>query len=386
MKYLTISIFSHFDLKFSFITNHYFFSAVNIEFKLFSNMYSRHVYHRVSEEQRIQIIHRRLNGDTFQTISDCFNINIKTVQAVVTKWNEHRTIQDKPKSGRPPKLDDRTRRRLVRMVQSGEVSTATQLAQVATTELDISISASYAQKMLHEEGLKALHVIPKPLLTDAHKQQRLEFAQAHSHWTVENWKQVIFSDETLITAYAVNPYKIVWTKHVEGLNPRLVVPAVQGGGSKIMVWGCISKYGFHDLALLEGTVNADVYITTLSNHLLPVIRDYFQNEECIFQQDGASIHTAQATRDFIASQHIEVLEWPPHSPDLNIIEHAWHYLKTEIYKSPPATSRANLWNITENTMNTMWNEEITNKITRLYESLPNRIQAIIDAKGANTKY
>jgi transposase len=137
---------------------------------------------------------------------------------------------------------------------------------------------------------------------------------------------------------------------------------------------------------LEGTVNADVYITTLSNHLLPVIRDYFQDEECIFQQDGASIHTAQATRDFIASKDIEVLEWPPHSPDLNIIEHIWYYLKTEIYKSPPATSRANLWNITENTMNTMWNEEITNKITRLYESLPNRIQAIIDAKGANTKY
>ena len=209
MKYLTISIFSHFDLKFSFITNHHFFIVVDIQFKLFSNMDSRHVYHRVSEEERIQIIHRRLNGDTFQTISDCFNINIKTVQAVVTKWNKYHTIQDIPKSGRPLKLDDRTRHRLVRMVQSGEVSTATQLAQVATTELDISISASYAQKMLHEEGLKALHVIPKPLLTDAHKQQRLEFAQAHSHWTVENWKQVIFSDETLITAYAVNPYKIV---------------------------------------------------------------------------------------------------------------------------------------------------------------------------------
>lgn len=203
---------------------------------------------------------------------------------------------------------------------------------------------------------------------------------------MDDWKQVIFSDETVITAYAVNPYKIVWTKHVEGLNPRLVVPAVQGGGSKMMVWGCISKYGFHDLALLEGSVNAEAYITTLTNHLLPVIEDYFQGQEIVFQHDGATIHTAHATRAFLATNNIRVLEWPPHSPDLNIIEHAWHYMKMEIYKLLPAKSKDDLWSKAESIMQTMWNPDMTAKITRLYENMPNRIEAILAADGGNTKY
>ena len=173
---------------------------------------------------------------------------------------------------------------------------------------------------------------------------------------------------------------------MEGLNPRLVVPAVQGGGSKIMVWGCISKCGFHDLALLEGGVNAEVYTTTLTNHLLPVTRDYFQGQEFVFQQDGATIHTAHATRNFLASRNIRVIDWPPNSPDLNIIEHVWRYLKVEVYKLQPATSKGDLWSKVESVMDTMWSEVMTAKITRLYESMPDRIQATISANGGNTKY
>jgi transposase len=340
----------------------------------------------VSEADRVRIIARRERGDTFQAITDEFGINIKTVQAIIAKWNKYHTIQDLDKIGRPPKLDDRTRRHLVRMIENGEASTATQLAQMATTQLNTRVSPRTARRMLHQEGFKALHVIPKPLLSAEHMQKRLEFAQAHTHWTVDNWKQVIFSDETPITAYAENPHKVVWTKHVEGLNPRLIVPAVQGGGPKIMVWGCISKFGFHDLALMEGTVDAEAYITILTNHLLPVVRDYFRGQEFVFQQDGATIHTAYVTRNFLVSKHVRVFDWPPHSPDLNIIEHVWYYLKQEIYKLQPATSKVDLWSKAESVMDIMWSEEMTAKITRLYESMPDRIQAILAANGGNTKY
>lgn len=350
------------------------------------NIDTKGPYRRVSEEERIRVVARRERGDTFQAISDEFGININTVYKIITKWNKHHTIQDIHKLGRPRKLNDRTRRHLIRMVQNGEVSTATQLAHVATTQLNTSISPWTARRMLHEEGLKALHTIPKPLLTEEHERQRLEFAQAHANWTVDNWKQVIFSDETIITAYAVNPHKIVWTKHVEGLNPRLVVPAVQGGGSRIMVWGCISKYGFHDLTLLEGGVDAKAYITTLTDHLLPVFRGYLQGQEFVFQQDNATIHTAHTTRHFLSSNSIRVLDWPPRSPDLNIIEHVWHYLKTEVYKLQHATCKDDLWSKTESVMPTMWSEDMTAKIMRLYESMPNRIQAVISANGGNTKY
>jgi hypothetical protein len=44
--------------------------------------------------------------------------------------------------------------------------------------------------------MKALNIINKPLLTREKKKKRLGFARAHRNWIIEQWKQVIFSDET----------------------------------------------------------------------------------------------------------------------------------------------------------------------------------------------
>ncbi|RYH24756.1 hypothetical protein EON65_16390 [archaeon] len=54
--------------------------------------------------------------------------------------------------------------------------------------------------MLHQERLKAMHIIKEPLLTREHKRRRLEWARAHRDWTVQQWKQVVFSDKTVIPA------------------------------------------------------------------------------------------------------------------------------------------------------------------------------------------
>ncbi|RYH14810.1 hypothetical protein EON65_32970 [archaeon] len=118
------------------------------------------------------------------------------------------------------------------------------------------MSAGTLCNALHDEGLEAMHTIKKSLLTRTHKRKhiRLEFAKAHRDWTVQQWKQVIFSDETTILARPSDTHKLRWVKQTHGLNPKLVVPTVQGGGAAIMVWGCISTYGFHDLVLLDGTV------------------------------------------------------------------------------------------------------------------------------------
>jgi transposase len=371
---MTQAVFCHFRL-----------TAVEAERDIFANDMKRR-YHRCSEAERVEVIAMRQTGNSFQSISDTMKIPSRTANAIIAKWNQHHTVKDLPKSGRPAKLDARMRRHLVRMVQIDEIATGTELAHTASTQLQVPITAHTARNMMHEEGLHARHTISKPLLSRTHKRLRLELAQNRQHWTVDDWKQVIFSDEALITAYAVNPHSTVWTRDTKGLNPRLVVPAVQGGGSRIMVWGCISKFGFHDLALLEGHVNSEAYITTLTDHLLPVIDTYFRDQAVVFQQDGARIHTSHATMEFLESSGVRVLEWPPNSPDLNLIEHVWHMLKSEIHKLESATSVTKLWENTMQTMNVMWAQEMTDKITRLYESMPRRIIAIIDACGGNTKY
>ncbi|RYH05504.1 hypothetical protein EON65_44505 [archaeon] len=118
-----------------------------------------------------------------------------TAQAVLRKWKQHHTIRDFPKTGRLAKVDARTRRRLARMAQSGEVSTAPELALTAASHDLVHASASTASRVLHQEGLKTMHMIRKPLLTHEHKRRRLEWARAHRDCTVEQWKQVVFSSK-----------------------------------------------------------------------------------------------------------------------------------------------------------------------------------------------
>src|ERR1700729_3692594 len=58
------------------------------------------------------------------------------------------------------------------------------------------IHADTIQKRLGAYGLKAYVHCKKPILTKAHISKWLEWAQAHAHWTVEDWMTIIFSDKS----------------------------------------------------------------------------------------------------------------------------------------------------------------------------------------------
>jgi hypothetical protein len=46
--------------------------------------------------------------------------------------------------------------------------------------------------------MKAVVKKKRPLLSKRHRRNRLDFALAHKDWTLDDWKRVIWSDETKI--------------------------------------------------------------------------------------------------------------------------------------------------------------------------------------------
>ncbi len=89
--------------------------------------------------------------------------------------------------------------------------------------------------------------------------------------------------------------RVLWAKE-EGYIPAYYQRSVQKPASMI-VWGCISAYGIGSLHVLEGTINAEMYIKVLQQHMLPSWRR-------LFQHDNAKPHTAAITTAWLHSRRV----------------------------------------------------------------------------------
>ncbi|CAK9826030.1 Transposable element Tcb1 transposase [Anthophora retusa] len=78
---------------------------------------------------------------------------------------------------------------------------------------------------------------------------------------------------------------------------------------------------------------------------------------------------------------LKVTNWPPRSPDLNIIEYVWDYLDRAKRKSQPKNADE-LFEM----LQIEWREITMEIINDLYESCIRKVDAVIKAKGGHTKY
>ena len=80
-----------------------------------------------------------------------------------------------------------------------------------------------------------------------------------------------------------------------------------------------------------------------------------------------------------------VMEWPPHSPDLNPIEHLWfpfkegaHIVNPEVDFATGSNERKDiLWDALQNS----WAQIKRELLRSLMEGMPCRVKAVIRAKG-----
>ena len=82
--------------------------------------------------------------------------------------------------------------------------------------------------------MKAVVKQKKPSLSQRHRKERMDFAVSHQDWTVEDWKKVVWSDETKINCFGSDGRRWVWEKAGEGLSDRLVQGTRKFGGSLMM--------------------------------------------------------------------------------------------------------------------------------------------------------
>jgi transposase len=287
--------------------------------------------------------------------------------------------------GRPSKLSTRDKQSIIRQITTGKLDNAVQATKFINSVISNPVSSETVRRTLKEAGLHSATKKKVPMLKASHRARRLKFARDHENWTVEDWKRVLWSDETKINRIGSDGKVYVWKARGEGVSDRTTTPTVKhGGGNNLMVWGCMGWNGVGKLVEVEGKMDAQQYCEILDEGMMESFEKLGMKEgERYFQQDNDPKHTSKLATTWFSDNDIIVTHWPAQSPDLNPIEHLWFYIKRKLleYEVPPKGIHE-LWERVAKE----WNEIPPEVCQSLIESMPRRVAAVIKAKGGHTKY
>lgn len=218
------------------------------------------------------------------------------------------------------------KRRLVRVTQQTVRSFPS--AAAITRELNRTsngnpINTKTVLRDLRVQGFKPYRQPKGTALSKEQRATRVAFAKRMLRSSKARRDRLMFSDEKYFDTKLRRFYSF-WAK-----SPQ-TIPAcgyVQQG-PKVMFLGFISRTHRRLVACEPENMTAESYAQELGKYQA-VLRKHW------FQQDNASPHTAIKRDGWFERHRIATMNWPAHSPDLNVIETLWAMLERDVSARGP---------------------------------------------------
>ncbi|UYV84551.1 hypothetical protein LAZ67_X002594 [Cordylochernes scorpioides] len=282
---------------------------------------------------RGMVIGLKRAGWSIRQIAADTHLGASTVHRLWRRWLEQGNAAIYRNVGATRVTSARVDRRILREAVAAPQATCTAILQHVQDTLDHSISTRTISRRLVANGLHTCRPLRRLPLTPPNISQRLEWCRARSTWMKE-WHRVVFSDESRFCLSSDSRRVRMWRRRGERSNPAAIVecPTVRQRG--IMVWGAIAYDSRSPLLRIQGTLTAQRYVDDV---LRPVTLPYLQGvPNALYQQDNARPHTARISQQ--ALQDVQMLPWPPYSPDLSPIEHVWDIIGRRLHALPQPRS------------------------------------------------
>lgn len=334
----------------------------------------------LSISKRSEIVQGFLYGERSADLARMHGISQKTVYNLVNKYSQDKELKNKPKSGRKRVTSRKEDRVIQRLCQKNPRLGTRNITKDACETIGRELSQPTVRRRLKEFGFKCYIARKQPLISEKNKKLRLEFARKYISKPSAFWENVLFTDESSFSYHGSYGRVYIHMKPQKRGQQRPSLPTQRHGGGTVMFWGCISVSSVGSLVEVQGTMNQSKYIEVLNDYACPS-GDNLIGSDFVLQQDNAPCHKGKIVSKFIDGIGLATLDWPPQSPDLNIIENLWAYVKQKRTIALGQTKEEAVENI-----KAIWENISIDYLINLYKSIPKRLQAVIDAKGANTKY
>ncbi|KAK4513552.1 uncharacterized protein ATC70_005554 [Mucor velutinosus] len=138
------------------------------------------------------------SGVSIRKIAEKLSLGKSTIGLIRT---EHCPGVKTSKGGRPRVLSEADKSYCVRKVTKERVSRAVKVTKMFEKNFQIKVHPETVRRALRTAGLGAIEKEKKPLLSDAYVKKRLAWCKQHKDWTVDDWKHVIWTDETKINRF-----------------------------------------------------------------------------------------------------------------------------------------------------------------------------------------
>jgi len=260
----------------------------------------------------------------------------------------------------------------------------------------VDISHSTIKRILRANGITAWRAKGRPALTPEVAAKRLAWAKARKDWPLERWSNIIWSDECSAERGKGQSHEWCFGIPSQKYYRAFVQVYKKGGDIKVMVWACFWKEGNmikrsnlyimdRDFESKKHGYSARSYIQVLDDNIPSIWQPGL-----FFMQDNAPIHMANSVRKWFEDIGIPLEDHPPYSPDLNPIEHLWWHLKNKALQLHPELQDLGVGEqalqALERALIEAWEAIPDSIFEACLNSMPKRVQAVIDADGWHTKY
>lgn len=337
---------------------------------------------RLSNAKRHEAIGMIAGGLSYREIARRMGCTHATVRELHQRNIATGSVSDRQRPGRERVTSRVQDRHIVLTHLRNRFQTSVQTARETIGVNNRRISASTVRRRLHERAISSHMAYRGNVLTPERRRNRLLWCRQHLRWTQQQWKAVLFTDESRFCINMQDRRTRVWRRRGERFADCCVKEVPRWGGGSVMIWAGISWRYRTPLVVVNGNLTAQRYVDEiLRTHAVPFMQNHA--DVTLYQQDNARPHSARLTTDYLAQQNINVLRWPAFSPDISPIEHFWDQLGQRVYRGrqPPANRQQLI-----QALNRAWEAIPQYRIQRLIRSMRRRCQKVVAARGGHNRY